>query len=98
VRKFITDAWNFVFDHRVSPLRHIPDIGTRHLILQVLGWMWAVAFSVAIGSYAILPASLIGHAVLIAAVAITVATYTVAARAPAVFKRGLGRRRDGEHE
>jgi hypothetical protein len=60
--------------------------------------MWAVAFSVAIGSYAMLPASLIGHAALIAAAAVTVATYTVAAKKPGVFSTGSGRRRDGEHE
>lgn len=97
MQKWIAFAWNFIFDHEVSPLRHIPDVGTRHMILQILGWMWAVAFSVAIGSYALLPASLIGHAVLIAAVAITTATYTVASNKPEVFK-GLGRRGDGEHE
>ncbi len=96
--KMVAFAWNFVFNHEISPLRHIPDVGTRHMILQILGWMWAVAFSVAIGSYALLPASLIGHAVLIAAAAITTATYTSAAIKPGLFKAGSGRRRDGEHE
>lgn len=98
MRKLVVHAWNFVFDHRVSPLRHIPDIATRHMILQVLAWMWALCFSVAIGSYALLPASLIGHIVLIAAAAITVATYTTAAKKPEVFRSGSGRRGDGEHE
>jgi len=95
--KLIAFAWNFVFNHEVSPLRHITDVGTRHMILQILGWMWAVAFSVAIGSYALLPASLIGHAVLIAAATITAATYTAASVKPALFKSGFGRRHDGEH-
>lgn len=98
MQKLIADAWNFIFDHRVSPLRHIPDVATRHMILQILGWMWAVAFSVAIGSYALLPASLIGHLVLIGAAAITTATYTAAATRPSLFKVGSGRRNDGEHE
>ena len=98
MQKFIATAWNFIFNHEVSPLRHIPDVATRHMILQVLGWMWAVAFAVAIGSYSIIPASLIGHAVLIAAAAITTATYTAAAIKPGLFKSGSGRRRDGEHE
>ena len=98
MRAFIVNAWDLVFDHEISPLRNIPDIGTRHMILQVLGWMWAVAFSVAIGSYAMPPASLIGHAVLIAAAAITVATYTAASSKPELFKARSGRRRDGEHE
>jgi hypothetical protein len=98
MRTVIVGAWNFVFNHEVSPLRHIPDIGTRHMILQILGWMWAVAFCVAIGSYTMLAASLIGHAALIAAAAITVATYTAAANKPGIFKSYSGRRPDGEHE
>ena len=98
MQKLIAVAWNFIFDHEVSPLRHIPNLATRQMILQMLGWMWAVAFAVAIGSYALLPASLIGHAVLISAAAITTATYTAAATKPELFKSGLGRRRDGEHE
>lgn len=98
MQKLIADAWSFVFDHEVSPLRHIPDVATRHMILQILGWMWAVAFAVAVGSYAMLPASLIGHAVLIAAAAVTTATYTAAATRPELFTSGSGRRRDGEHE
>jgi hypothetical protein len=98
MKSSIVYAWNFIFDHQTSPLRHIPDIGVRHMILQVLAWMWAIAFSVAIGNYALLPASLIGHAVLIAAATVTVATYVTAAKKPELFVSGLGRRRDGEHE
>ncbi len=97
MQKWIAYAWNFIFDHEVSPLRHIPDVLTRHMILQMLGWMWACSFSLAIGSYALLPASVIGHVVLIAAAAITTATYTAAASKPDLFK-GLCRRENGEHE
>ena len=98
VKTFIIHAWNFVFDHNVSPLRHIPDVSVRHYVLQVLGLMWAVSFSVAIGSYTFLAASILGHSVLIAAAAVTVATFTVAAKRPKLFMRGAGRRSDGEHD
>jgi hypothetical protein len=98
MRGFVVGAWNYIFDHRVSPLRHIPDVATRHYILQVLAAMWTVAFSVAVGSYTVLAFSLLGHAVLIAAAAITIATYTVAAKKPAMFARRASRRQDGEHE
>ena len=98
MRKFIVQAWNFIFNHDVSPLRHIPDVAIRHYVFQALGLMWAVSFALAIGSYMFLAASLVGHAVLIAAAAITVATYTVAATKPMLIVSGLGRRRDGEHE
>lgn len=97
-RNFVVYAWNFIFNHEVSPLRNIPDIAIRHYVLQALGLMWATSFSLAIGSYTFLAASLLGHSVLIAAAAITVATLTTAATRPQVFIRASGRRHDGEHE
>jgi len=84
-------CWDFVFNHEVSPLRHVPDIAIRHYILQALGLMWAVAFSVAIGSYSFMAVSVIGHTVLIAAAAITVATWTVATTKPEMFVRSSAR-------
>jgi hypothetical protein len=98
VRNHVAYAWNFIFNHEVSPLRNIPDVAIRHYVLQALGLMWATSFSLAIGSYTFFAASLLGHAVLIAAAAITVATLTTAAKKPQVFVRMSGRRQDGEHE
>ena len=98
IKTIVVNVWNFIFDHSVSPLRHIPDVAVRHYILQVLGLMWPVSCSVAIGSYTFLAFSILGHAVLIAAAAVTAATFTVAAKRPKLFMRGAGRRRDGEHD
>jgi hypothetical protein len=98
IRNFVMYAWNFLFDHEVSPVRHIPDVATRHLVLQALGTMWALAFGLAVGSYTILAVTLIGHMILIGAAAITVATLTAAKAKPGLFIRGSGRRSDGEHE
>ena len=97
-RNNVVYAWNFLFNHEVSPLRNIPDVAIRHYVLQALGLMWATCFSLAIGSYTFLAASLVGHAVLIAAAAITVATLATAAKKPQVFIRSSGRRHNGEHE
>ena len=98
MRQQIVRGWNFIFNAEVSPLRHIPNVAVRHYVLQGLALMWAVTFAVAIGSYTMLAASIIGHAVLIAAAAITVATYTAAAKKPTLFARGSGRNSDGEHD
>lgn len=99
MKKFIVNAWNFIFNADVSPLRHIPDIATRHYVLQALGFMWAVAFSIAIQSYTFLAFSILGHVALIAAATITVATYATATLRPTVFKvAGFGRSAEGEHE
>lgn len=97
-RNKVVFAWNYIFNHEVSPLRNIPDVAILHYVLQILGAMWAVAASVALGSYTFLAASLLGHTVLIAAAAITVATFTVAAKKPGVFTPASGRRSDGEHD
>ncbi|MEJ6708288.1 MAG: hypothetical protein QNK92_05720 [Amylibacter sp.] len=98
MRQIFVTGWNFIFNTEKSPLRHIPDTSTRHYVLQLLGFMWAVSFAIAVGSYTILLASIIGHAVLIGAAAITVATYTAAAKKPSWFLKGSGSRSDGEHE
>ena len=98
MRKIVVHAWNYVFNHEISPLRHIPDVAVRHMVLQILGWMWAVAFSITIGSYVVLGVSLMAHIFLFAAAAITVATYTTASSRPKVFTGVLGRRSDGEHD
>ena len=95
LRKSVIFCWDFVFNHEVSPLRNIPDVAIRHYVLQALGLMWAVAFAVAAGSYTFLPVSVIGHTVLIAAAAITVATWTAATAKPELFVRGSVRQ---EHE
>ena len=85
MKQLVVFMWNYVFDHEVSPLRHIPSFSVRHMVFQMLGWMWAISFSVAIGSYTILAASLLGHVVLIGALAITVVTYSAAANRPQMF-------------
>jgi hypothetical protein len=88
IRRLVVFCWDFVFNHEVSPLRHIPDVAIRHYILQALGLMWAVAFGVAVGSYTFLAVSVIGHVVLFAAAAITVTTWTAATAKPDLFVRG----------
>ena len=95
VRKLVLFGWDFVFNHEVSPLRHIPDVAIRHYVLQALGLMWAVAFAVAAGSYTFLAVSVIGHTVLIAAAAITVTTWTAATAKPDLFVLGAIRKEPG---
>lgn len=98
MRKTIVFSWNYIFNSEVSPLRHITDPSMRHYVLQALGFMWAVASLLAIGSYALLPASIVGHVVLIAAAFVTVTTYTTASLKPSLFNHNNGRSRTGEDE
>ena len=98
IRNYVVNAWDFIFNHEVSPLRNIPDVAIRHYVLQALGLMWAVAFAVATGSYTFLAVSVVGHTVLIAAAAITVATLTAATVKPELFVRGSTRQEQDSPE
>mgnify|MGYP003664606720 CR=1 FL=1 len=92
VRTFIVNSWNAVMNMEYNPLSNIPDTSTRHLIMQVLAWMWCV-----VGSWTAFGISAIVHLVLLAAIAITVGTFETARRNPQYFG-GLGRGNGGEHE
>ena len=87
MREFIYDSWNGVMDMDRNPLRHIPDLNTRHMVLQVLAWMWCIVFSMWVGSFWIMGASMIAHALILGAIVITVATFETAKRKPSFFLR-----------
>lgn len=97
MRGLVVSAWRFIFDHEYSPLRHIPDLGARHMVFQILAWMWATVFGISVGSYWVFGLSLVAHALFISAAAITVATYSTAKFSPKAFVRLLGRQPNGEH-
>tara|TARA_B100002052_G_C15875029_1_gene596552 strand:+ start:2144 stop:2428 length:285 start_codon:yes stop_codon:yes gene_type:complete len=93
----IKQTWALVMDSEKNPLRHIPDINTRHMVMQVLAWMWCIIFSMYIGSIAAFGISASIHALLIAGIFITLGTFETAKRRPQYFG-GLGRGTGGEHE
>ena len=85
MRKFVFDSWNLIMDDRRNPLKHIPDINTRHMVLQVLAWMWCIVFSMWVGSFWVMGVSMVAHALVLAAIVVTVATFETARRNPAFF-------------
>jgi uncharacterized membrane protein YjjP (DUF1212 family) len=97
MREFIYDSWNGVMDAERNPLKHIPDTNVRHMVMQVLAWMWCITFAMLIGSWTVFAISAVAHVFLIAAIVITVATFETAKRKPQYFG-GFGRGAGGEHE
>ena len=87
MRQFVYDSWNSVMDMDKNPLRHIPDLQTRHMVLQILAWMWATTFSLWVGSIYAFGVSTIAHLVIIAAIVVTVGTFETAKRRPSFFLR-----------
>ena len=93
----MTNIYKLIMDSRHNPLRNIPDMNTRHMIMQVLAWMWCIIFSMYLGSIVAFGISAVIHALLIAGVFITAGVFETAKRRPQYFG-GLGRGNGGEHE
>jgi hypothetical protein len=39
------EIYNGIMDAKWNPLSKIPDIALRHLLMQLLAWMWCIVFS-----------------------------------------------------
>ena len=97
MRQFIYDSWNGVMDADINPLKHIPDINTRHMVLQVLAWMWCIVFSMYVGSIFVMGITMIAHVIFLAAIVITVATFETAKNNSNSFKLRLEHKTNGYH-
>ncbi|MAJ43707.1 MAG: hypothetical protein CBC83_02225 [Flavobacteriales bacterium TMED123] len=105
MREYINDSWNVVMNVKYNPLRNVHDTQARHLIMQILAWMWCIVFSFFMGSYIIFGLTAIAHIILLAAIAITVSTFDTANRNPHILYNVAkridgynGRRVTGEHD
>jgi len=78
--EFIKDSWNGIMKPDNTPLKHIPNLMVRHMIFQILAWMWCIIFSAALGSFVVFGISLIAHVLIISGIVITYSTFTVAKR------------------
>ena len=101
MKEVVYNSWNSIMNHNANPLRHIPDLNTRHMVMQVLAWMWCIVFSMYFSSMWMFGITAIAHIIVLAAIAITVGTFEMAKRNPNLFvrdniinSRGVG----GEHE
>ena len=83
--EFIYDCWNGVMNHNKNPLKHIPDLQVRHMVLQILAWMWCIVFSMYVGSFWAMGISMVAHALFLAAIVVTVGTFETARRNPNFF-------------
>ena len=84
-RNAMIKIYNLVMDSRHNPLSHIPDTNTRHLVMQVLAWMWCIIFSMWMGSIVVFGVSATIHALLLAGIFITVGVFETAKRKPVYF-------------
>ncbi len=82
MQRIIYDNWNIVMNHNKNPLSNIPDTNVRHMIMQVLAWMWCIVFSMYFTSMWIFGITTIAHVLILSAIAVTVSTFEIAKRKP----------------
>ena len=91
------NTYKLIMDSMYNTLSYIPDTNTRHMVMQILAWMWCIIFGMSVGSVTVFGISAVAHALLIAGVFITAGVFETAKRKPQYFG-GLGRGNGGEHE
>lgn len=83
MREFVVSAWNGVMDARYNPLKNIPDLQVRHMVMQVLAFMWSTVFALYIvDSLFVFSISAVAHVAFIAAIVVTVGTFKLAEKQP----------------
>ena len=85
MKEWIVSCWNSIMDDRRNPLSAIPDTNVRHMVMQVLAWMWCIIFSMSLGSITVFAYSAVAHTLLLAGIVITVGTFELSKRRPTFF-------------
>ena len=75
MQKIIYNSWNLIMDHNINPLKNIPSTKSRHMIMQILAWMWCIVFSMYFGSIWVFGITTISHFLIIGAIAMTVLSF-----------------------
>ena len=88
MKQFIVDSWSVIMVQDKTPLKHIQDLMVRHMIFQILAWMWCIIFSMIVGSFLAFGISAVAHTLLLAGIFITFSTFKVAERNSVTQYRG----------
>jgi hypothetical protein len=92
MKQFIVSSWDAVMDSERNPLRHL-DLASQHYLMQVLGWMWSMVFSLAFLSIFQFGYVWMAHLLIIGGIAMTVSLFREAekqASAVVVARDDLG--------
>ena len=85
MKEFVYNTWNGIMNANINPLKNIPDTNTRHMVMQVLAWMWCIVFAFIVGDFFVFGVSAVAHILFLGAVAVTVGTFETAKRKPQIF-------------
>ncbi len=74
MKQAICASWKVVMDNSSNPLRHL-DLASQHYLMQVLGWMWSMIFSLSFLSIFQFGYVWMSHLLLFGGAAMTVAVF-----------------------
>ena len=97
MKQFINDSWSGIMIRDNTPLKHIPNLMVRHMIFQILAWMWSAVFGIyIIESIYAFGISALAHALFLAMTGLTAIYFKQVQRerVDGILTRGIG----GEHE
>ena len=77
--------YRLIMDSRHNPLSYLPDNNTRHMVMQLLAWMWCIIFSMSVGSVIVFGVTAVIHSLLVAGVFVTASVFEIASRKPNTF-------------
>ena len=96
---FIKKIWSSIMDPNVNPLSNITNLKVRHMVMQILAFMWSGVFSLYIvDSIFVFGITSIAHVLFIAAIFITAFVFNTAKNRPQIYDLKSFRGKDGEHE
>ena len=61
IKNFVINSWDGIMNQWYNPLKYIPDLQVRHMVLQILAWLWCIAFGLYEGSVIYMAVSLVAH-------------------------------------
>ncbi|MDC3085993.1 MAG: hypothetical protein ACJZ62_04220 [Candidatus Pelagibacterales bacterium] len=96
---FIKKIWSSIMDPNVNPLSNITNLKVRHMVMQILAFMWSGVFSLYIvDSIFVFGITSIAHVLFIAAIFITAFVFNTAKNRPQIYDLKSFRGKDGEHD
>ena len=96
---FIKKIWSSIMHPNVNPLSNITNLKVRHMVMQILAFMWSGVFSLYIvDSIFVFGITSIAHVLFIAAIFITAFVFNTAKNRPQIYDLKSFRGKDGEHD
>ena len=87
--------WGLIMNPNINPLSNITNLKVRHMIMQILAFMWSGVFSLyIIDSLYVFGITAIAHALLIAAIVITAYVFYTAKNQPQIYDRKSSKDKD----